>query len=442
MNKGLNESKQSLEQWLLRLESLHPEEIDLGLERIKVVAERLSLNQFGGEKGCKVLTIAGTNGKGSSVAALEAIYCDAGFCVGAYTSPHLLFYNERVRINGQAVSDEALISAFEAVDAARQGISLTYFEFGTLAALYLFSHPRIVLGESQNSLDVILLEVGLGGRLDAVNIIDADIALITSVAIDHQSWLGETREEIGFEKAGIMRRGKQVVIGDTDVPDTVMAHAKKLGLKPLVQGVHFSAQVNSEACQWSWSGLDAIGNTLSIDTLPPANLLLGNLAAVLQVCQLLGLPLKRDNLVAGLSISLEGRQERLGQNPQHIFDVAHNAQAVSALAQYLALNPVSGKTYAILGMLADKKPESVLPSMQALVDQWFITELPVSRSLSKRELSQAMSQLGFNVSEACASPEEAYKSAVLLAGKNDRIVIFGSFYTVSAVKQAMLKASI
>jgi dihydrofolate synthase/folylpolyglutamate synthase len=439
MSDDLKEPRETLEQWLKWLESLHPEEIDLGLERIKQVAERLNLITLGGDTGCNVVTVAGTNGKGSSIAALEAIYTDAGYRVGAYTSPHLLYYNERVRINGQPVSNEALIRAFEAVDALRYGISLTYFEFGTLAALYLFLHPEIVASKNPLPLDIVLLEVGLGGRLDAVNILDADIALITSVGIDHQAWLGESREEIGFEKAGIMRKGKQVVIGDSKPPASLIAHAEALNITPLAQGVHFGAKAKAEGQRWDWHGVDGSGKPVTINSLPQANLLLDNLASVLQVCQLLALPLKRENIEKGLSISLEGRQESVGHNPVHIFDVAHNAQAVSALAQYLELNPVSGKTYAILGMLADKKPDDILPSMQPHVDQWLITELPVNRSFSREALSQVMTCLQCDVSGSYVSPSEAYQSALSLAGEYDRIVIFGSFYTVSAVKQTMLK---
>lgn len=439
MSDALNEPRETLEQWLTRLESLHPEEIDLGLERIRQVAERLNLMELGGGPGCKVVTVAGTNGKGSSIAALEAIYTHAGYRVGVYTSPHLLFYNERVRINGQPVSDEALINAFEAVDAVRHGISLTYFEFGTLAALYLFLHPEIATEKGALPLDLILLEVGLGGRLDAVNILDADIALITSVGIDHQVWLGESREEIGFEKAGIMRRGKHAVVGDADAPASLISHAKALDIDPLIQGVHFGAQAKAEGQQWDWRGVDSAGKPMAINSLPQAKLLLDNLASVLQVCQLLAFPLKRESLEKGLSVGLEGRQESIGHNPMHVFDVAHNAQAVSMLAQYLELNPVSGKTYAILGMLADKNPDDILPFMKPHVDQWLVTALPVNRSFSREALSQVMARLQCDVSGTYVSPGEAYHHVLPLAGKHDRIVIFGSFYTVSAVKQTMLK---
>jgi len=439
MSDALNEPRETLEQWLNWLESLHPEEIDLGLERISQVAERLNLMRLGGDSACKVVTVAGTNGKGSSIAALEAIYTHAGYHVGAYTSPHLLYYNERVRINGQPISDEALVNAFEAVDAVRHGISLTYFEFGTLAALYLFLHPEIATDKGARPLDLVLLEVGLGGRLDAVNILDADIALITSVGIDHQAWLGETREEIGFEKAGIMRRGNRAVIGDPDAPASLIAHAEALDIVPLLQGLHFGAQAKAEGLQWDWRGVNNAGKSMAINSLPQAKLLLDNLASVLQVCQLLALPLKRENLEKGLSIGLEGRQESISLNPVHVFDVAHNAQAVSMLAQYLELNPVAGKTYAILGMLADKKPDDILPLMKPHVDQWLVTELPVSRSFSQEALSQVMLRLQCDVSGVHIAPSEAYQSALSLASEHDRIVIFGSFYTVSAVKQTMLK---
>ena len=441
MNETLKEPRVTLNQWLSWLESLHPTEIDLGLDRTIQVAERLKLRDFGRKFGTNVVTVAGTNGKGSSIAALEAIYTDAGYRVGAYTSPHLIYYNERVRLNGKPVSDSALIQAFEAVDAARQGISLTYFEFGTLAALYLFKHPELVSVKNHQPLDIILLEVGLGGRLDAVNIIDADVALITSIGIDHQAWLGDTREDIGFEKAGIMRQDQDVVIGESETPNSTLAHAKKLGLTPYIQGQHFGIQSHYTGKGWSWYGLDKTANKTLMNQLPEGTLLLDNLAAVLQVCQLVPLPLHRDHIEKGLTIELEGRQECVGSSPVYIFDVAHNADAVLKLAKYLKLNPVSGKTYAVFGMLADKNVSEILPPLQPFVDHWITSALPVQRSFSRDDIAETITHLNFNLRGSFSSPEEAYKFALSLVCEDDRILIFGSFYTVSAVKQAMLKQS-
>ena len=432
------ESRRALSQWLLWLESLHPTEIELGLERIRQVADRLKLIGFGSVFGTHVVTVSGTNGKGSSIAALEAIYVDAGYKVGAYTSPHLVHYNERIRINGKTVSDKALLESFEVVDAARQGISLTYFEFGTLAALYLFKHFKTEKCEKSTPLDIILLEVGLGGRLDAVNIVDADVALITSIGIDHQDWLGETREDIGFEKAGIMRRGQGVVIGESHVPNTVLAHAKKLGLAPFIQGQHFWEHSEKAGQSWDWFGSDKASNKLVMRGLPSGGLLRENLASVLQVCQLIPLAVSRKNLEIGLSARVEGRQECVEGEPVHVFDVAHNADALKELARYLALNPVLGDTYAVFGMLADKRVIDILPPLATHVDHWITCALPVKRTIHQTALAQMVMRLKLKLSGSFSSPGEAYQHALALASGRDRILVFGSFYTVSAVKQAML----
>ena len=438
MSEAVIESRRALRQWLSRLESLHPKEIELGLERVKQVADRLKLTEFGAAFGTHVVTVSGTNGKGSSIAALEAIYVDAGYKVGAYTSPHLMYYNERIRINGKTISDKALLASFEAVDAARQGISLTYFEFGTLAALYLFKHFKAQGCEKSTPLDIILLEVGLGGRLDAVNIVDADVALITSIGVDHQDWLGETREEIGFEKAGIMRQGQGVVIGESHVPNTVLAHAKKLGLAPFLQGQHFGVDSEKADQSWDWFGLDKARNKLLMRSLPSGGLLLANLAGVLQVCQLIPLGVSRENLERGLSARVAGRQECIEGEPVHVFDVAHNADALKELARYLSLNPIPGDTYAVFGMLADKRVMDILQPLSTHVDHWITCALPVKRTIHQTALAQMIMRLKLKLSGSFSSPGEAYQHALSLASGRDRILVFGSFYTVSAVKQAML----
>lgn len=432
MPDSITRDTQNLAQWLSWLESLHPKEIDLGLDRIRTVAERLGLLRF----NCPVVTVAGTNGKGSSIAALEALYLDASYRVGAYTSPHLLRYNERVRVNGKPVSDDALIQAFQVIETVRQGVSLTYFEFGTLAALYIFHHPELV-GHAGVPLDLVLLEVGLGGRLDAVNIIDADVALITGIDLDHQVLLGDTREQIGLEKAGIMRAGKSVVIGDAAVPETVLQHAYDLGLEPKVQGQHFG--YDEQDTHWHWWGENRQGQRVDIEPLAYGQLLRANMAHVIQVSYLLPLKVTEDNIRKSVCATLSGRQEyRLGR-PSYVFDVAHNPQAVLALAQYLAALPVSAKVYAMMGALNDKPLDALLAPLLPWVDDWRLTVLPVSRSHSLAELESALQSMGVENGQVYASLEAAFHDVILLAQKDDLILVYGSFYTVAGVKRLLMQ---
>jgi dihydrofolate synthase/folylpolyglutamate synthase len=432
MPDSITRDAQSLAQWLSWLESLHPKEIDLGLDRISTVAERLGLLRF----NCPVVTVAGTNGKGSGIAALEALYLDASYHVGAYTSPHLLSYNERVRVNGKSVSDEALIQAFQVIERVRQGVSLTYFEFGTLAALYIFHHPGPGSATAR-PLDLVLLEVGLGGRLDAVNIIDADVALITAIDLDHQALLGDTREQIGLEKAGIMRAGKSVVIGDATVPGTVLQYAYDLGLEPKVQGQHFG--YDEQDVHWRWWGENLQGQRVDIDNLAYGQLLRANLAHVIQVSYLLPLKVTEDNIRKSVCVTLPGRQEyRLGQ-PSYVFDVAHNPQAVLALARYLAALPVSAKVYALMGALNDKPLDALLAPLLPWVDDWRLTVLPMSRSHGLAELELALQSMGVENGQVYASLEDAFHDVILLAQKDDLILVYGSFYTVAGVKRLLIQ---
>lgn len=439
-----------LDQWLGWLETLHPKEIDLGLKRVERVAECLGVGDF----DCPVVMVAGTNGKGSSIAAMEAIYGAEGYLVGSYTSPHLVSYNERIRIGGCPVSDAVLMTAFAAVDEARADISLSYFEFGTLAALYIFQRAELIdrcaaLNAGASSLDIIFLEVGLGGRLDAVNIVDADLALITTIDLDHQAWLGDTREKIAWEKAGITRSGKPAVAGDLDVPQSILDYAEKNAVPLSVQGLNFGYFMDKESADWHWWGTDSSGVKHSLKNLPDVKLLRENLACVLQVCHLLPLSLSRESLLSGIAVELPGRCERILGTVEHVLDVAHNAQAAEALAQFLKKTPIAGKTYAIFGALSDKNIATIISPLLDEVDEWFLTELPVHRSCSAGELEDIfgnMAELPIFSSKrkqkVCwrgvfLSPQIAYDSALLKANAGDRLLIFGSFHTAGALRDAV-----
>lgn len=411
-----------LGEWLSWQETLHPEEIELGLDRIRQVARRLSLLS----PDAKVVTVAGTNGKGSSIAILESIALAAGLNVGVYTSPHLLRYNERIRINGEMVDDDLLCDAFKVVDEARQQDSITYFEFGTLAALEIFR---------RQPLDLIVLEVGLGGRLDAVNIIDADVALLTTVDLDHQSWLGESREEIGVEKAGIFRAGKAAVIGEFDMPSTVSDHAKTVGAPLFRIGRDFCFVTDESG--WSWRG----SNGREIYHLPfPAlsgEIQIQNSASVLEVLDRLGWldSISEEKIAEGVSqASLMGRFQTIHHAPEIIVDVSHNPQAARILAENLSSTRVDGKTIAVVAMLKDKEMGAVVEALSLEVDQWMVAGLNVERGASSIEIKKVVvSTVGESVVDSFDTVQMAFESARGLAGSGDRIIVFGSFYTVAAV---------
>ena len=442
-----------LNQWLAWLETLHPKEIDLGLERIQQVAEKLGVGSF----DCQVVMIAGTNGKGSSVAALEAIYGAEGYLVGSYSSPHMVHYCERIRIGGCPVSEATLMEAFAAVDTARADVSLSYFEFGTLAALYIFQRPQSINSCSLSnvtlpSLDIVFLEVGLGGRLDAVNIVNADLALITTIDLDHQAWLGETREKIAREKVGIVRSGKPAVVGDLNVPQSVLDYTEKNTVPLSVQGLDFGYIEEKGRATWHWWGRDALGKKCSVKNIPEVKLLRDNLAAVLQVCHLLPLSLSRESMLSGVGVELPGRCERICGAVEYVLDVAHNAQAAEALARFLKAAPVKGKTYAIFGALSDKNITTVISPLLNEVDEWFLAELPVARSFSVKELEgtvDKIAKISHSLSKSkgamCCegvfrSPQAAYESAILKANAGDRLLVFGSFYTVGALREIILQS--
>ena len=411
--------------WLRWQEQLNPRQIELGLERVRSVAGRLRLAPL----RCPVVTVGGTNGKGSCVAYLEAALRAGGYRVGAYTSPHLLRYNERIRIDGEEAPDAALCEAFARIEAARGDTALTYFEFGTLAALWLFAAARC---------DAVLLEVGLGGRLDAVNLVDADVSIITSIGIDHTDWLGSDRESIGREKAGIMRPNRPAVCGDPDPPRSLLEHAAAAGSTLFRCNESFRAELFATA--WHWIGWDS-----RLDSLPYPSLAgaaqLRNAASAIAALQLLRptLPLSSDAIGKGLrSAALRGRFEVLPGKVPVILDVAHNAEACSLLAENLRAQPVAGRTLAVAGMLRDKPLAEVGAVMAGVVDAWYLGDLRVAgRALNAAELAQALAVQG----ECFPDPGAAFGAARVASATGDRIVVFGSFHTVEAVLRFLQHAS-
>jgi len=421
----------SLSDWLAHLESLHPKGqggIELGLDRVSRVKDSLQQTQR-----CPLIIVGGTNGKGSTCAYLEAIYTFAGYRVGCYTSPHLLEYNERVRVDRQSIDDETLCQAFARVEAARKSagnIALTYFEFGTLAAWEVFAARQV---------EVIILEVGLGGRLDAVNVYDPDCSIVTGIALDHTDWLGSTRETIGFEKAGIYRGGKPAICADPEPPESLLGHAIAIGADLHLLGRHFT--YSADETQWDFRG--GIGHIQR--GLPPPGLQgvcqLRNASAALSAIDALKerLPVPEQALRRGLiEVKLPGRFQVISGPPLIVLDVAHNPQAVAGLAENLDAMGAFEKTIAVVGMLADKDIAGALSALAGKIDVWLLASLDVPRGAPASVLAAILAEGGQGGGVECfAFPAEAFKRAAKLAGENDRIVSFGSFYTVAAVMRAM-----
>ncbi len=407
----------SLPAWLAWQETLHPQKIDLGLKRVAAVADRMGLLQpdYG------VITVAGTNGKGSSVALLAAILGAAGYRVGSYTSPHLLRYNERISISGQLASDNELCLAFDRVDQARGQETLSYFEFGTLAALSLFAAA---------DLDIAVLEVGMGGRLDAVNIIDPDASLITSIDIDHSAWLGSDRETIGQEKAGIFRHGRPAICSDPEPPASLERIAAGLGAKWFSLGREFSC--TRAGTGWDWQGPDS-----SYRQLPPPALAgaqqYDNAAGVLMALESLHdrFPVHRRAIEQGLqSVTLPGRYQVLPGAVDLILDVAHNPASGRRLAQTLGKTPTGGRTWLVLGMLKDKDVAAFMGSLVHVVDHWCLASLDVERGLHTTGLRKVLPP---GVKDAHDFPDVAAAChyARSHAADGDRVVVCGSFITVA-----------
>ena len=418
----------SLNDWLTRLESLHPKTIELGLDRVSEVAQRLGVHF-----DCPVITVGGTNGKGSTCAMLESILLQGGYRVGLYTSPHLLRFNERARINGELASDEALCKNFEAVEAVRGDVSLTYFEFTTLAILKYFADA---------SLDAVILEVGLGGRLDAVNLVDPDVAIVTSVDLDHQDYLGDTREKIGFEKAGIFRSGRAAICSDPSPPQSLIDHAVAIGADLWLFGRDFN--YSGDRQQWNYGGRQQRRSALAYPSLRGANQLL-NASAALAALEVLRerLPLGAQEVRSGLvMVELPGRFQVLPGRPAVILDVAHNPHAAATLAQNLEQMGFHPYTHAVFGAMADKDIAGILAHLADRIDHWYLTGLPLPRAASAQSLVAELTKAGVRVSDTAgaersiqcfATPADAYAAARSRATENDRIAIFGSFITVAGV---------
>lgn len=416
----------NLPEWLRWQEKLHFTEVDPGLERISKVWQQMAgLTRL----PFTVITVAGTNGKGSSVAILDAILRAAGYKTGTYTSPHLLSYNERITISGQACEDNLICQAFDKIDSARSQTSLTYFEFATLAAIDIFCQQKI---------DIAILEVGMGGRLDAVNLFDADIALITPISLDHVTWLGHDRETIAFEKAGIIRSQHPVVCSERDPPKTLIEYANNLQSPVYKAGQAFNFSQTGNTWQWT-------NNSQQWSDLPLPNLegsyQLQNAAAVLQVVALLmeqGYEIKQQAIESGLSsVRLAGRFQRIAGPIEHIFDVTHNKQGAENLAKLLVEHSHSGKTIAVLAMLSDKDVSSVATALAANIDIWWISGLGCQRGMSVNELADNLKTI---ISEKkirqAKDVVQAYRQALKTAEQGDRLLIFGSFHTVEAVMAA------
>lgn len=407
----------NLQEWLAWQEGLHPRPMELGLERVRTVLQRL----FPAASAPLVISVGGTNGKGSSVAFLEAMLLAAGYQVGAYTSPHLLRYNERIRINGVMVEDAALCAAFAAVDAARADTSLTYFEFGTLAALHLFHAAPV---------DVMVLEVGLGGRLDAVNVLDADAALVTSIALDHTEWLGADRESIGYEKAGIYRPQRPAICADADPPASLLNHAQAIDATLFYAGRDY--QFQAAGSTWHWQGGATSFSDLPLPTLAGEHQL-ANAAAVLMLLTSLQarLPLPETAIRAGLvNANLAGRLQTMRGALEWIFDVAHNPHAAQVLAKYLKLRPKHGRTWAIIGLLADKDAVGIINALDAVIDGWYAVSLEGQRGRTAAQLAMFIPATKVR---SAANLAQAVHSAQQDASLGDRIVVLGSFHTVGPV---------
>jgi dihydrofolate synthase/folylpolyglutamate synthase len=412
----------SLQQWLDHCERLHPKTIALGLERVEAVRARMNLSF-----ACPVVTVAGTNGKGSTCAMLEAIALQAGYRTGVYTSPHLVHFEERCRIAGEIVQADALVPHFERVEAAREGVALTYFEFTTLAILSLMA---------ASGLELAILEVGLGGRLDAVNAIDTDCAIITSIDLDHTEFLGNDRESIGREKAGILRAGRPAIVSDPVPPASVVQHAQALGADLWLPGRDFNFTGDKQ--QWAWAGRGRRYSGLAYPALRGANQLL-NASGVLAAFEALRgtLPVTAQAIRNGLAlVELPGRFQIVPGQPTLVLDVAHNPHSVAALAANLDAMGFYPATHAVFGAMGDKDLAPMLAKIAPLVDRWYFTDLPTPRAATAHELLarwQALPGQRAVPASTHADPEAALAAAQAVADPTDRILVFGSFYTVGGV---------
>lgn len=407
----------TLDDWLNYIAAIHTKEIDLGLERVRLVAARLGI-----KPEVPVIIVAGTNGKGSTVAGLEAIYLNAGYKTGTFTTPYLYKHNEQVRINAKDALDADFLDAFDKVERARLDTSLTQFEFNTLAAMCIFE---------KYSLDVWILEVGLGGRLDAVNILDADVACVTNISLDHMDILGDTREKIGLEKAGIFRKKQKAVYGELNPPETLVAYAQQLATEVHYLGTDYNFQLEAEAL-WRWQS-----NEVSYTHLPQNALQTQNMAAVVMVVTLLQTRLRvsEQAIKQGLmNLKLKGRQEIRKGPFTEILDVAHNPASVALLHKALQTQKHTGKTIAVFSMLADKDIGSSLEIIRDAIDEWFVAPLNVKRGASLEQLQQIFREHAIKNVTFHPTIKQSYEVAKEKISGQDRLVVFGSFYTLAAVQ--------
>jgi dihydrofolate synthase/folylpolyglutamate synthase len=420
----------TLAEWLAYIERQHPKSIDMGLERVRDVAKGMELQR----PARHVVTVAGTNGKGSTVAFIEAIARAAGWKVGAYTSPHLLAYNERVRIDGRDAEDVDLVAAFEAIEAARGATPLTYFEYGTLAALWLFERA---------GLDLAVLEVGLGGRLDAVNVVDADVAVITTVDLDHQDYLGNDREAIGLEKAGIARAWKPLVLGEDDPPASVLRHAYAIGASAIRANCDFFFArlplAVGEPPQWRWREVGWRIDLPLPQLVAPSQL--RNAATAVAALRALNRPLPKAAIAQGVALArVAGRLQRFVRDGAEIvLDVAHNPQAARELATWLAQAPAAGRTHAVFAALGDKDVEGIVDALAGHIDGWFLAGLEAAgpRGGTAAGLATQLQGTAAAGGQRHDDVAGALAAARSQAGAGDRILVFGSFHTVAAALRVL-----
>jgi len=461
----IHNTKKNLAQWLQWLESLHPTEIDLGLDRIKQVAKRLLPKLFRADGTqsypFKVITVGGTNGKGSTIAFLQSILISSGYTIGTYTSPHFIHYNERIQINALAITDNDLCDVFEQIELVRGDISLSYFEYGTLAAIYHFY---------QSKCDVIVLEVGLGGRLDAVNILDSDCSLVTTVDLDHQDWLGDNKESIGYEQAGIFRQAKVAIYGDDNAPESVIKHARKIGAKLWLNGIDFTYKFHSE--HWEVLATSGLIDSIDLIKLNPLKfpVLLGDIQ-LKNACNAIMLLFSLQKQLSQISLQtinqgilaafITGRYQCLTKNPDSyteesadtsvgdsvevIVDVAHNPQAARILKQFLSSKNYQGKTHAIFSILEDKDVCSVSQQLKHVFDSWNLFPVDSARAMDTKEIKNILQRHIKNIPITCYNDfSSAYETLMEQINsmdnngshpsdniKKNRIIIFGSFFTVA-----------
>lgn len=415
-------SKATLEQWLQRLETIHPREVELGLERISTVARSLELLPV----SKPVITVAGTNGKGSTVALLEAMLLQAGYRPGTFTSPHFLRFNERIRVAGAEASDVDIVAAFTAIDDARGAVSLTYFEFAALAALLLFKI---------SAADILLLEVGLGGRLDAVNMVDPTLAIITSIDLDHQGWLGESRGEIAREKAGILREAVPVVVAEANPPPELLHRITEVGARPaLCLGKEFTLAKGQDAWQAVLVGCE--GEPVALAPREYGSMLPENICAAAQAALLLGLAFSDADLSRALerAAPVGRRQRRQIEERDYVLDVAHNPAAVEKLVEYLQVTPCEGRTIGLFSVMSDKDLKSIVAIALGHFDAWFLADQPHNeRAAPASDIAAVLREAGEGMISVSKNLRQAFRRAQSVMNRGDRLVVFGSFTTVASV---------